>query len=283
MFATVLLTLALGPGSAFEAALVLPKGLPIVELHANGRKPLRFIVDTGAGRSVIDAKVAERLNLTERGTIDAKGSGGTEKARIFTDFEVWIGEERTPLPAIGLDLSSIAMMIGSPFEGILGYDFFKGRIIEIDYAAKRLRIFARTGYAVPGGFAHVPVTLDGGRPFVRASAGLPGGRAVQGTFMFDTGANQAASFTERFVKSHGIETRESSSRLAGVGGARAASQAQLAYVEVGGLRFAVNGALVSDGADRRDGLLGSGLLQGRRLVVDYDGGRLYVSPPATTP
>lgn len=283
MLLSVLLAASFVPSAALETPLVLPKGLPIVELPANGRKPLRFIVDTGAGRSVVDAKAAERLKLTVGGTIDAQGSGGSAQARTFTNFEVWIGGERAPLPAIGLDLSPIASMIGSPFEGILGYEFFKGRIVEIDYASKRLRVSGRQGFAAPDGYAQLPLTLDGGRPFVKASIGLPGGRVVEGVFMFDTGANQAASLSDQFAKTHQLETRESSTRLAGVGGARAALQAQLAYVEAGGLRFAVNSAMVSDGAGRRDGLLGSGLLQGRRLVVDYDGGRLYISPPQAKP
>jgi predicted aspartyl protease len=267
----------LAPVPTFEAPLTLPRGLPVVDIPANGRRPLRFIVDTGAGRSVVDSQAAAELGLRAHGEITAKGAGGAERASKLEGFRVWLGEERLELPAIGLPLGQIAQMLGAPFEGILGYEFFRGRIVEIDYGARRLRVLARDGFAPPAGFASMSVKIVGGRPILDATLRLADGRSIAGSFVFDTGANLAVSLAKPFAAKFQVEGRASPGELGGVGGAQAFTKVDLEGVEFGGISFGAADAPIFDKPGDRGGLLGSGLLQGRRLILDYDGGEIHIS------
>lgn len=261
----------------FECPLELALNLPIIEIPSVRGQKLRMIVDTGAGRSVIDPTWADKFGLADGGPITASGTGGDVKARNVRGFQVRLGEESIVLPAIALPLSAIALGLNTRLDGILGYDFFVGRVIELDYASNKLRSYASNSYKPEPDLMPVEVAVDGGRPMVHADIDISATKSARGYFLFDTGANDSASLSEAFAVENKLEL--SPGRLAGgVGGIRSSKRTQIQGIRLGKAKFDLKFVSV-DPSNRigRTGLIGSGLLQGRRVIVDYGRNRIYLS------
>ena len=166
-------------------------------------------------------------------------------------------------------------MLDTKVDGILGYEFFVGRIVEIDYAKKEIGILPM--FTLDDGFISCDLTFDGMRPFLRAEVELPDGTLKSGKFLLDTGANDALSVGESFAKIYKL-TVETGRPTGGVGGIRLGKSTAIKSLRIGPLSFDVRKPAVQPSrADEGDGLIGSGLLRGRRLVIDYDRKKAYIS------
>ena len=105
----------------------------------NGQ-PLSFVLDTGDQVAIVDLDVAKRLNLELTGEVRVGGAGAAistgsmVKNATFTldGLDGFSQPVRMALP-LGRVLSPRS---GRPFEGIIGEEFIKQFVVEIDYLAK---------------------------------------------------------------------------------------------------------------------------------------------------
>src|SRR4029078_13449566 len=96
---------------------------------------LWWILDTGAGLSLIDTTVARRLGATLGASIVARGAGdGTLTGAILASpLTVVPGDE----PGMGLEVraalpfDAIARAAGRAVDGVLGSDFIAPRVVWI--------------------------------------------------------------------------------------------------------------------------------------------------------
>ena len=111
---------------------------PVIQLRVNdGEKPLRFVLDTGSGISVISQKTAERLDIepVTRGGF-AKGIGGDGRFEIVYGFlkEVEIGD---------IAIRNVPVYIrkfhsegaGADIDGYIGLSLISKFLTTIDYGA----------------------------------------------------------------------------------------------------------------------------------------------------
>ena len=140
-----------------EVPLVLTKeGFLDVEVKINGQ-PLLFILDTGAGTTVIDKAVAGRLKLPEKKT-DEKLSGitGAEALLRTGTVQVSIGSNQCQSDPILSDLCAInagRKSFGTgPCDGILGQNDMQIFGAVIDHSAAKLFLLdGGTIFEMPGG------------------------------------------------------------------------------------------------------------------------------------
>lgn len=181
-------------GSIFQTPLAFPRKHPVVEVRVNGT-PLRFVVDTAAGATVVDQAMAARLGLAtdaaEQRTVEG-ASGGAAFAMVKAERIEVGGAERRDMGVILADMSRIA----AGYDGILGNDFLRHYAVLLDVPGGMLKfadsdIFAPTGadcltspVADPrpdvAGFSFVPAAL--------ADAGS--GRRAEVVAVVDSGASQ---------------------------------------------------------------------------------------------
>jgi tetratricopeptide (TPR) repeat protein len=114
---------------------------PILQIRVNGQKePLRFVLDTGSGMSVISEQTAKRLNLkpiAKGGLARAVGGGG--KFEIVYGFldSLEIGTVR---------IENVPVYIRKffdnhiPVDGYLGLSVVSKYLTSIDYGAKRMAL-----------------------------------------------------------------------------------------------------------------------------------------------
>jgi predicted aspartyl protease/Flp pilus assembly protein TadD len=131
------------PGGEYRSSVTFEAtdNRPILEVRINGQKePLRFVLDTGSGMSVISEQTAKRLGIrpvAKGGLARAVGGGG--KFEIVYGFldSIEIGSAR---------ISNVPVYIRKffdnhlPVDGYLGLSVVAKFLTSIDYGARRMSL-----------------------------------------------------------------------------------------------------------------------------------------------
>ncbi len=138
------------------------RGRITVPINVNG-KTMRFILNTGTPQIVMSGDAARRAHLVTL-------LGHTTAADVTL-----AGTTSHDVPISVLDCWS---------DGILGYEFFSGRIVHISYGRAGVEELPRDGFVPPPGARELDVDFDEGMPIVSARVG-----DVDATrFVLDTGS-----------------------------------------------------------------------------------------------
>lgn len=116
-------------------------GLIWVDVHTPGRpQPFRFLLDSGASHSVLNHKTAQDLELDLGDTVPVKGVGIQTSGFGPVPWRAQLGGIDLPERFLVLDLNALSTACQQPVDGLVGADFFRDRIVEIDYVARELRL-----------------------------------------------------------------------------------------------------------------------------------------------
>lgn len=157
-----------------------------LEVRVAGRStPLDFLLDSGAGQSVIDLAAARRLGLKLGQREAVQGVEGRCTACRVDGFSATVASIQMPEALLGLDLRPVSAGCGKRIDGLLGADFFRSRIVQIDFSAQRIRFPSRDELPLSGPEA-LPLTrrndafcvrvgVDGNAPaWMRVDTGCSG-------------------------------------------------------------------------------------------------------------
>jgi hypothetical protein len=112
--------------------------LVVVTGEIGGITGLNMVVDTGTARTVIDERVAARLDL--RRHPDGLEVFGTRVAsdRVVLDTLAFGPISARGLEALVADLEGQRKRFGVRIDALLGVDVLRGTCLTIDYASRRL-------------------------------------------------------------------------------------------------------------------------------------------------
>ncbi len=106
-----------------------------VPVMVDGQGPYRFIVDSGADRSVIGAALAERMGLPAGRPVTLHGMAGTGQVRTVTLRTLEVGSNRIrDVTAPALKESHIGA------QGLLGIDALFDQRVTLDFVARRMTV-----------------------------------------------------------------------------------------------------------------------------------------------
>ena len=170
--------------AAVEVPMQLGSGRPVVQVMVNGQGPYDFILDTGAGTTVIDSTLAVSLGLEVAGQ-DSIGDPRNPRAIAMQ----WMRADSLQLG--GLTFAGVPMAcfnirrpLGSRYGGILGLPAFADLVVSLDYPRSRVRATrgelptsdpAVIAYESPGGIINVPVHVGDTALVAHLDSGSPGG------------------------------------------------------------------------------------------------------------
>jgi hypothetical protein len=249
-----------------------------------------FVLDTGADGTVIDAGRAKDLGLTGAGSLEARGTGeNTIEAQLIAKPPLRVAGLQMPLETMyAVDLRAIWPRGGRAMEGILGHDVLSHFVVEIDYAASRVRLHDPERFTAPSGATAFPFTYEGNVPAIRMALELPGGRRVEGRMIVDTGNSGGVDLYGPFVEQHGIraaigKTIEGPGGM-GVGGVSKQDLGRAAAFHLG--PFALKSPVITLSRDAKGsaahpelaGNLGGRVLRRFRVFVDYANDRILLEP-----
>ena len=134
-----------GMGFSSIPMRALPSGHHIADVTLNGQ-PGTFVVDTGAGRTVIHAPYAQSFGLSPGPELKggrAVGTGGEQAIQQFATSDFRVGGTRTALNTIyGTNLGNVVQYLdafaGKPVQGIVGQDVMRSQNAIVDIQQSRL-------------------------------------------------------------------------------------------------------------------------------------------------
>lgn len=115
-----------------------------VEVTIDGAGPFRFIVDSGATRTVISKTLADLLHLPDAGAVEMHSVGGTSTVPSVRIARLTLGAlPARPIVAPVLDAGNLGA------AGILGIDALAGKKVVIDLISHRMTIVASDHHVAP--------------------------------------------------------------------------------------------------------------------------------------
>ncbi len=129
-----------------EIPVDVVSGIMIARAKVNGIE-LRFIIDSGASRSTIfNINGVDSLSVGQGRETTIRGYGSLEPFKAIESSEnlVQIGELTSKNATINvLTESQISFLpiLGTEVNGIVGVDFFKNYLVELDYRRERILIY----------------------------------------------------------------------------------------------------------------------------------------------
>ena len=260
--------------------------LIIVPTQVNGRGPYEFILDTGAGMSLLAPRLAAELGIVATGSREGRGAAGSVQVAMARADSLAIGGARSgPLPVgITAEVDRIGAAVGHRIDGDIGYDFLKVFRLTLDYQRRVARL-AQGPYEVAGGagsaHAEVPFRLAGPvKPLVLVEA-FVNGRGPH-TFVLDTGAS-ATVLSPGLAAALRIE-RVAAEPMTGAGGMLQATLGRVSSLTVGNAALEDVTVMVADFLDELgvvvgaplEGILGYNFLRHFRVTLDYLTGTLWL-------
>jgi predicted aspartyl protease len=251
--------------------------LILLPVHVNGQGPFDFILDTGAGTSLLTPERAKELNVEIIGSKEGQSAGGKVAVSLGRAASLAVGAVKVDDLDLGIvDLAHIGATVGAKIDGDLGYNFLRHFRVMIDYARCEIRLEdPKRVESVDGGVkTEVPIRLaNAAKPIILVDVYANG----RGPFPFaiDTGTSTTAIKPE-LAKELALKTSPMGAGT--TAGAQVTMNAgTLQSFQLGGARIDDMPVVVADFFDMLSkavgaelaGIVGYNFLRNYKVVVDY--------------
>ncbi|MBN1553019.1 aspartyl protease family protein [bacterium] len=261
-----------------------------VSAKVNDTGPYTFLLDSGAGTTILDQEIAEMLSLDIKEGMHALGIGGLRSLGATTIESLDIGDFGIKeLKIYTSDLSFLSKAFASPVKGVLGYDLLVRCVVKIDPLGKQMTLidpksfdYEGSGSIVEGeitaNLINIPGILDGDK---------------EGLFRIDTGAGGGVHLHGPFVLKHNLQDTyhpQYTVTTSGVGGDQESILTRAGSLTLG--KYTIEGPLATLNVSEDTGALsmmdsigtiGNGVLQKFVIFFDYSRNRMILEPNAKFP
>jgi hypothetical protein len=263
----------------------------VLQLKVNNSRPLSFILDTGDQYAIIDLERAKELKLNMRGQVNVGGAGASLQKGAFVQDASFVIQD---LPGfsqpvtMALPLGSLSPRMGRDFDGILGSEFIKEFVVEIDYQARLLKLHDKSSFSYTGKGESIPIILSHGHPLLDAEVTPVGGQPLKGKFVLDIGAGLALALYSPFVVGNNLLS-ESNKTIDSLGGAGAGGETHGRVGRVSELKigsFSIKSPITLFSQDKAGafassalaGNIGARIANKFRVFLDYGRLRIILEP-----
>jgi hypothetical protein len=249
-----------------------------------------FAIDTGTSSCVVNQPCAKRAELCPRCTFSEDLGGGAEDTTVTMTEGVHFG-----LPGVTYHNHNLLVMdlgrlthddIGRSIDGIMGSNFLRHTVMELDMADLLLRLHDPEGFQAPPVGQQLSISVNGCVPYVKATIDV-GGQEISATYMLDTGTQEAVYFSNSFVQEHELQTLIPNLRDTvgfGQGGEYPAAVGRIGALTIGTQCFEQPVAklcLMSDDSLKGTGcagMIGSEIWRRFALFLSYTDRQIWLTP-----
>ncbi len=269
----------------------LVRNLVIVQLKIDNKGPFNFIMDTGAGITIItDPTLIDSVSIQNQRTLKLTGcgNGGDLDAYITRALHIQIpgltsyNVEAAILKEDRFDLSNF---VGMPIQGLLGYDFFCNLAVKVDFSDSTITCYRpKDGRLFKKG-EKIPISIENHKPYVLVNVHLPDGSVKERKLVVDLGAGHPISL-DKLADAHELRWNCIMANLGiGFNGPISGYLSRINEIDIG--KYDIKNLISSFPEDdstetlidtKRDGNLGIGLLKRFNVVFDYPGNAIYLKP-----
>jgi Aspartyl protease/PDZ domain len=267
----------------------------VVRVKINDSRPLSFVFDTGDKVGIVDTDVAKELGLKLDGQLRIGGAGADTLPGSYVKEATWtlpgLGGFSQPV-SIAIPLSRMAARAGHDFDGIIGSDFIKQYVVEVDYQNRVLKLHDRDRFSYSGAGESIPIQLNQmGYPLLDGEVTPANGESIKGKFVLDLGSSGSLVLMSPIVTQHNLLSNGMKTiKAIGVGGAGGQSNGQIGRVrslQVG--KFTISNPITLFSEDKA-GAMASNQLVGNigqliagkfKVFLDYGHLRIILEPNST--
>ena len=263
-----------------------PQPLMLVPVYVNGRGPHEFILDTGAGTTILTPELSAALGVKSTGSKEGQTAGGKVKVQLAEVQSIALGAaQREEVDVAITDLSHLERVVGAKIAGDLGYNFLKHFRLTIDFRDSQLAINEpRYASEFPSAVAEVKFRLAApAKPLILVQAHLNGRGPFQ--FAVDTGTSTTAISPQL---ARDLNLRQAIIPPVTTGGAQInVSAARIESFAVDGASLRDMDVIVGDFLEmlstvigvQLNGIIGYNFLKLYKVVIDYPNKTLALLPP----
>lgn len=306
--AAVILPLALlvatGPQTA---ALQAPAPVPVatipfdlavrhimLKITVNKSQPLSFVFDTGANEAIVRSDTATALGLSLHGSVSGGGAGAGRQAGHRVRDARWslVGLEDFSQPVVlSLPFATLPAGLGQDVDGIVGAQFIKEFVVELDYQARVMRLHDRKKFTYAGQGTTLPLDFNSHHhPVLKATVTPVGGKPIEHQFVLDVGSGAALILHSPFVAEHRLIDPAKTIRtigMAGAGGQSFGRTGRVASLQIG--PYSLNDLPATFSQDQAGALadptlagnIGAAVASRFRVFLDYGRKRIILEPSPT--
>lgn len=257
--------------------------LVCVKANLGGKEDALLILDTGASYTVIDSSFADRAGvkrvkkISETTKKEYDGFDGLEIS--FGDTKVKNQEGRIA------DLRQLSMISGQRIDGILGYDFIKSAVLEINYGKNYIKLHSPENFSYSGSGEKMKLEIRKKWPVGKFTLVQDGMDPYDTMLIFDSGS--MFSFSLNFCSLSGNSLQSSSTvGVGGIGGGGRVGRLK-EFVLAGFRSSNPLAAFPADDSAPLDplnaaiaqvsgGIIGGQLMRKFNFVFDYSRGEVYI-------
>ena len=290
---------ASAPALHQQAAAQAPVQIPfdpqarhvIVQATVNGSRPLSFILDSGANTAIVRTDVAKELGLTLEGTVGVGGAGtGPQQTGSFVRNATWslVGLTGFKQPvSLALPLPELPIAMGRHIDGIIGGEFIRQFVVELDYQKRVLTLHDAASFRYAGAGEEIPIDFVNVTHPTLAAKVTVGGEPLERRFLLDIGSGGALALHSPFVREQKLlETRSTIRAIggAGAGGRVTGRNGRVDALQIGGFVLKEPVTMFSQDAGGAfanpalAGNIGAQIAMRFRLFLDYGRRRIILEP-----
>jgi len=259
--------LAMPGRAATEIPFTFRAGMIWLKLEVAGQSaPLNFLLDSGAGKSVVHLGTARRLGIKLGASETVQGVQGRCVAYRVGRFAATVAAVPVPREILALDLGAVSAGCGARVDGLLGADFFRTRVVQIDFRAQKIRLLSRAEFDSCGGQI-LPLARRNDAFCIRVGVD----RHAPQWMRFDTGYSGALEWVAGSQKARGF--MGTSVAVAAASRGHIQTEVLLGAERVSPVRTGVHAQPIFPG---EAGLVGNELLSQFQVTVDAERSRLLL-------
>ena len=264
----------------------------IIPVSVNGSRPLRFVLDTGAGgagASLMNGAVADSLNLNIVGRVQVRGagSGPAVEVPIAGGVKFDIGGMQLTGGRMSVHRATPGMEgLSAGRDGVIGRPVFANLVVEIDWERKVVKLHDPAKFSYAGKGTTLPLTFDEmGRPYTAASVTTEDNKVVPVNLIVDTGGSHNLSV--EIGSGNPLKAPAGATKIVlgrGASGEFTGYAGQVKEFQLAGFALKDVPAIYPDESygsalrEGRHGNLGGGILRRFKIIYDYSRKRMIVEP-----
>jgi hypothetical protein len=256
-----------------------------IPLTINGKTKL-WILDSGAGSSVIEKEFADELGLKQEGKITGQGATNTAEFSFVTlpSFELnGLAFDSQKVVALAIN-ESMRKILGMEIGGILGYDFLSRLVTKVDFANQMLTFYEPDSFNYKGNGVILNAPLEKDNMFhIQISIDSQ----YSGNWALDLGAS-GMDFNFPYAEEHGLLNHPGVANMGfGAGGGQANTTAQFKTISFAGFTLPKPQVSIPSGKSagafgekEKTGNAGNTLFRHFNLYLDYKNEKVIVEKGA---
>ena len=261
----------------------------VTELSVDESTPLNFILDTGAGGTIINANTAASLGIVGDETVSREGATGMAEIVQSTDHIVYVEDISFQDVTLGIaELGYIEKRIGITIDGVIGWLILSQYAVRIDYDTMLIEIYDNNKFEYDFGDSGYTLEVQGTTIFTNVTTAFKSGNIFTGKVLVDTGAGNTFYFNTPFIEENDLLAEmdtyyERETQIISTASAHIYTT-MLANLSISDYEFStlpVTMAIAEAGASSSSGamgILGNGVPKHFNVFIDLQQKRMSVEP-----